>query len=34
MHIAAYKMLIDLTIPGIEKLRDTLAAKAKDSCMW
>src|SRR6187402_1388361 len=24
MHIAAYKMLTDVTIPGIEKLRDTL----------
>lgn len=30
MHIAAYKMLIDVTIPGITKLRDTLAAKAKE----
>ncbi|MEO6314159.1 MAG: class II fumarate hydratase [Chitinophagaceae bacterium] len=29
MHIAAYKILIDITIPGIEKLRDTLAAKSK-----
>jgi len=29
MHIAAYKMLIDVTIPGIKKLRDTLAAKSK-----
>jgi len=29
MHIAAYKMLMDTTIPGIEKLRDTLDAKAK-----
>jgi fumarate hydratase class II len=28
MHIAAYKMLIETTIPGIEKLRDTLAAKS------
>ncbi len=28
MHIAAYKMLIESTIPGIEKLRDTLAAKS------
>jgi fumarate hydratase class II len=28
MHIAAYKMLIETTIPGIVKLRDTLAAKA------
>ena len=29
MHIAAYKMLLETTIPGIEKLRDTLAAKAE-----
>lgn len=29
MHIAAYKMLMEITIPGIEKLRDTLAAKSK-----
>ena len=29
MHIAAYKMLAELTIPGIEKLRNTLAAKSK-----
>jgi fumarate hydratase, class II len=29
MHIAAYKMLVDVTIPGIETLRDTLAAKSK-----
>jgi fumarate hydratase class II len=29
MHIAAYKMLIDTTIPGIQKLRDTLAEKSK-----
>ena len=29
MHIAAYKMLLETTIPGIEKLRDTLAAKSK-----
>jgi fumarate hydratase class II len=28
MHIAAYKMLKEVTIPGIEKLRDTLAEKA------
>ncbi|MDP3352382.1 MAG: class II fumarate hydratase, partial [Flavobacteriaceae bacterium] len=27
MHIAAYKMLIDVTIPGIEKLRNTLQQK-------
>ncbi|AWV98418.1 class II fumarate hydratase [Arcticibacterium luteifluviistationis] len=30
MHIAAYKILIECTIPGIEKLRDTLAAKSKE----
>ncbi len=30
MHIAAYKMLVDVTIPGIKKLRDTLAQKSKD----
>jgi fumarate hydratase class II len=29
MHIAAYKILIEITIPGIEKLRDTLHAKSK-----
>lgn len=29
MHIAAYKMLIETTIPGIEKLRNTLAAKSE-----
>jgi len=29
MHIAAYKILMDVTLPGIEKLRDTLAAKSK-----
>jgi fumarate hydratase, class II len=29
MHIAAYKILVELTIPGIEKLRDTLAQKSK-----
>ena len=29
MHIAAYKMLIEVTIPGIEKLRDTLQAKSE-----
>lgn len=29
MHIAAYKMLIETTIPGIEKLRDTLNKKAE-----
>ena len=29
MHIAAYKMLLETTIPGIEKLRNTLDAKSK-----
>ena len=29
MHIAAYKMLLETTIPGIEKLRNTLAEKSK-----
>lgn len=29
MHIAAYKMLIEVTIPGIKKLRNTLAEKAE-----
>ncbi|MDB5230975.1 MAG: fumarate hydratase class [Chitinophagaceae bacterium] len=29
MHIAAYKILVETTIPGIEKLRNTLAAKSK-----
>ncbi len=27
MHIAAYKMLMETTIPGIEALRDTLAGE-------
>ncbi|MFV0607428.1 MAG: class II fumarate hydratase [Niabella sp.] len=30
MHIAAYKILVETTIPGIEKLRDTLKKKSKD----
>lgn len=30
MHIAAYKMLVEVTIPGIEKLRDTLKQKADE----
>ncbi|RYY10836.1 MAG: class II fumarate hydratase, partial [Chitinophagaceae bacterium] len=30
MHIAAYKMLVEVTIPGIEKLRDTLKAKSEE----
>ena len=29
MHIACYKMIIDKTIPGVEKLRDTLQAKSE-----
>jgi len=29
MHIAAYKILMETTIPGIEKLRDTLKAKSE-----
>lgn len=29
MHIAAYKMLVEVTIPGIELLRDTLKAKSQ-----
>src|SRR5690606_26458515 len=29
MHIAAYKMLVETTLPGIEKLRDTLQKKAE-----
>jgi fumarate hydratase class II len=30
MHIAAYKMLMETTIPGVTKLRDTLAAKSRE----
>lgn len=30
MHIAAYKMLVEVTIPGVEKLRDTLRKKSED----
>jgi fumarate hydratase class II len=30
MHIACYKMLIETTIPGVEKLRDTLKAKSEE----
>ena len=29
MHIACYKMIIETTIPGIEKLRDTLQSKSE-----
>ncbi len=30
MHIAAYKMLVEVTIPGVKHLRDALAAKAEE----
>ena len=30
MHIAAFKILAKVTIPGIKKLRDTLATKSKE----
>ncbi|MCI5055258.1 MAG: class II fumarate hydratase, partial [Flavobacteriales bacterium] len=30
MHIACYKKVVESTIPGIEKLRDTLAKKVED----
>ncbi len=29
MHIAAYKMVLETTIPGVEKLRDTLRLKSE-----
>lgn len=29
MHIAAYQMVVENTIPGVQKLRDTLAEKAE-----
>lgn len=29
MHIASYKLVVETTIPGVEKLRDTLAEKSK-----
>ncbi|WP_209331299.1 class II fumarate hydratase [Lunatimonas salinarum] len=29
MHIAAYKMIVETTIPGVEKLRDTLREKSQ-----
>lgn len=29
MHIAAYKVLLEVTIPGVEKLRDTLQRKSE-----
>ncbi len=30
MHIAAYKMIIETTIPGVEQLRNTLDAKSQE----
>jgi fumarate hydratase class II len=30
MHIAAYKQVVDITIPGMEKLRDTLKKKSAE----
>jgi fumarate hydratase class II len=30
MHIAAYKQTVEVTIPGLEKLRDTLDGKSKE----
>lgn len=30
MHIAAYKKLVEVTIPGVTQLQETLAKKAKD----
>ena len=30
MHIACYKMVVETTIPGVEKLRDTLHKKSQD----
>jgi fumarate hydratase class II len=30
MHIAAYKMLVETTIPGVEKLRDILDKKSRE----
>ena len=30
MHIAAYKQVVEITIPGMEKLRDSLDRKAKE----
>jgi fumarate hydratase, class II len=30
MHIAAYKILMEVTIPGIEKLRNTFESKSKE----
>jgi fumarate hydratase class II len=30
MHIAAYKRIVETTIPGVKKLRDTLSRKSKE----
>ncbi len=30
MHVAAYKSVVEITIPGVEKLRDTLKAKSEE----
>jgi fumarate hydratase, class II len=30
MHIAGYKMIVETTIPGVEKLRDTIKEKSKE----
>src|SRR5688572_8530986 len=30
MHIAAYKSVMEITLPGLRQLRDTLAKKSKD----
>ena len=30
MHIATYKMIVEITLPGIEDLRDTLKRKSQD----
>jgi len=30
MHIAAYKLVVETTVPGVEKLRDTLQAKVEE----
>lgn len=32
MHIAAYRKIVEVTIPGIEQLRDTLDKKVNDFC--
>lgn len=30
MHIAAYKMLVEMTLPGVERLRDAFAEKSRE----